>query len=108
MLTYHSERARPYVPVQLAITALEASDAVDLLQWPEGWPDLDHPSTTKNSALRSESYTVVLDAEHKAEFERLHQQIEEGGRVEMNQRRWYMAPKRFLLPNEAMWKSDAQ
>jgi hypothetical protein len=74
----------------------------------QGWPDLNHPSTTKNRGLKSESYTIVLNAEHKATFERLLQQIEKGGLVEMNQRRWYMTPKRFLLPHEAMWKSDGR
>lgn len=75
--------------------------------WPDEWPDLNHKDTRKRTdpAMRY-AYTLYLDGMHRDRLEKMLAGLKPRQAVLINGKHWYLAPSRFILPNEKMWDTE--
>ncbi len=92
--------------VEIHLYSFEDSQG-EPVPWPKKWPDLNHPTTKKNADEWSKySYTIYLDGEKKDELEEMFSSLKEEQAVLINEKPWYIAPKRYILPSEEMWEGN--
>ena len=77
------------------------------VQWPEDWPGLKDPATKKrkDDSLRS-SYDIYLDGANRSHLEQMLSSLKEKQAVLIDQKQWYIAPSRYILPSEEVWDTE--
>jgi hypothetical protein len=105
IMSFEHKNSQIWKPYKLEISLYPQKNAKgDPIPWPREWPDLNHITTKKRTddAL-SHSYKIYLDGTHKDEFELMLPKINKYQPVIINGKPWYLAPQRYILPNEEMW-----
>ncbi len=104
MVSFRHKKARLWEPETVEIDVYPLTDAQgEPVPWPKGWPDLSHKSTKKG---RKGSYKIFLDGVNKDKLEQMLSSLKEEQAVLISHKHWYIAPRRYLLPNEQMWDTE--
>jgi len=69
-----------------------------------------HETTKKNEHKEFKYpytfYTIYLDGKKKDELERMLLGLKEKQAVLINEKQWLIAPERYILPGEELWRKD--
>jgi len=108
MVSFKNKNSQLWTPYQLEIALYpQKNPQGEPVPWPSEWPDLNHKTTKKRSASDlSHSYMIYLDGSHKRELERMISGLKENQAVIINDNPWYLAPKKYIFPNEKMWDTE--
>lgn len=108
MISFQHPNSQVWVPYKLKIHLYsQTSPKGEPVSWPSGWPDLNHNTTKKRAdADLSHAFEIHLDGTHKDEFELMLSKIDKYQPVMINDKPWYLAPQRYILPHEKMWQSE--
>lgn len=108
MISFHHKNARLWEPEKIEIALYPYTNSQgEPVPWTAGWPDLSHKTTKKRTDVHlSHSYTIYLDGANKDKLEQMLFRLKKKQAVLINQKQWYIAPQRYILPNEEMWDTE--
>ncbi len=98
--SFKHNNLKSWQPEQFVIWATPM-DETDPNPWPKNWPDMKHPSTKKDPDFEK-YYLMYINGKYLEDFERLYSSIENPSFL-INEKAWYISPKRHCLPAEELW-----
>ena len=108
VISFKHKNAHTWVPYKLKISLYPQTNSQgEPVLWPSDWPDLNHKTTKKRTDPDlSHSYELYLDGIHKEKLEQMLSKLKTNQAVSINGKPWYIAPVRYILPNEKMWDTE--
>jgi hypothetical protein len=105
MISFDHQNARLWQPEKVEIHLYPYTNSQgEPVPWPKEWPDLNHPTTRENKDDSVKySYTIYLDGKKKDDLERMLVGLKEKQAVLINEKQWFIAPQRYILPGEELW-----
>lgn len=111
MISFDHPNARLWQPEKVEIRVFAFNEMKvegEPVPWPKEWPDLNHKTTKKNdkkyeNVYIEDSYNIYLDGDKKDDLERMLSSLKEQQAVLINEKQWFIARQRYILPGEELW-----